>query len=568
MRKPINHSIYNNTSIFSWKTGGTTTPFTSTTRDPRTPEQTPSPGQEQRPPEYRSHPAYNPTAFVPDWVFDNLEDSSTSDLQWPYSPESDDDSKYESILSQEPYPLPPSHSASGQDFDALNQTRSQQPPFQSQSHRHLGQEYPRQQHGGGYNVAFQMSQNRDRGNYDQAQCGSSNNNNNAISVPYNNYFDSNSNSNQAGSVNRPCDLDPTQSRQRRMRQVPPVQLINNVHPDRWAMILQELRAQAAPPPPPPSPPPPPPVPAERPTQKTSSVPRLLLPKKQTLTLASQPPSQATPTPPRKPRKKTPTALAAKKSPKSTPSVPAPSSKEAALAFELLLEVAMIPGNSGRGSRSILREQRKRLIAAGLEVPQEVSSILEDDSLSASSEMDINDDDQDHTASAPIDLTPFSVRKGDSVDKNSTPGIATVSTLVQHSEPDHTGSSARFSMKQERCQPCTDVRVSCPEGGGQQRSVRKGEAWAKSSVDQLRSALPSCMGSSSLPPPLLPTLEGYKASSTNTMTSVTLAREKVGSDLTADSPFRARDEVLRRRKAETDSIIEYLKGSHGRAGNRD
>ncbi|KAG0076141.1 hypothetical protein BGZ90_009067 [Linnemannia elongata] len=542
MRKPINLTIYNNTSIFSWKTGCTTTPFTSTTRDPRTPEQTPSPGQEQRPPEYRSHPAYNPTAFVPDWVFDNLEDSSTSDLQRPYSPESDDDSKYESILSQEPYPLPP-HSASGQDFDALNQTRSQQPPFQSQSHRHLGQEYPRQQHGGGYNVAFQMSQNRDRGNYDQAQCGSSNNNNNAISVPYNNYFDSNSNSNQAGSVNRPYDLDPTQSRQRRMRQAPPVQLINNVHPDRWAMILQEQRARAAPPPPPPSPPP---VPAE-----------------------SQPPSQATPTPPRNPRKKTPAALAAKKSPKSTPSVPAPSSKEAALAFELLLEVAMIPGNSGRGSRSILREQRKRLIAADLEVPQEVTSILEDDSLSASSEMDINDDDQDHTASAPIDLTPFSVRKGDSVDKSSTPGIATVSTLVQHSKPDHTGGSARFSMKQERCQPCIDVRVSCPEGGGQQRSVRKGEAWAKSSVDQLRSALPSCMGSSFLPPPLLPTLEGYKASSTNTMTSVTLAREKVGSDLTADqSPFRARDEVLRRRKAATDSIIEYLKGPHGRAGNRD
>lgn len=479
-------------------------------------------------------------------------------MQWPYSSELDDNSKHEMTLSQKQDPcfLPLLSSASGRDPDARFQKRSYQlqPPFQSQLYQHQGQELPQSK-----------AQNRDGGNYNQSQRSSNNNDNSDIGIPSNNNFDNNRDSKQPGSVDQPCNHNPTQSRQQQNRQAPLVQLINGVHPDRLAMILEEQRIRAAPPPAP--------APAKRPTQQTRSAPRHLPHKKKTLALASQPPCLITQTPAKKPQKKTPPAPATKKASKSTPSTPDAAANEAVLAFELLLEVAMAPGNSGRGGRSILREHRKRLIATDVEVHRQVISILEDDTLSASSDMDLIDDDQDHSASAPIGLTPFSISTDDSVDESSTSEIATLSTLVQDSKLDHTGNRtgdpARFRMKEVRYQPCIGVRVSCPEGGGQRRSAGEGDIWAKSSFDQLRSTVPSCMDSSSLPLPLLPPLEGYETSSTYTMTSASLAREKVGSDVTADeSPLRAHDEVLRRRKAATDRIIEYIKGSHGRPGNRD
>ncbi|KAK3830222.1 MAG: hypothetical protein JOS17DRAFT_201449 [Linnemannia elongata] len=500
MRKPIDLSIYNNTSTSS-STADISTPFTSTTRDPQTSRSPCSP-----------HPAYSPTSFVPEWFFDSTEDSSTSDMQWPYGTELNE-AKHELTMYQTLLP-------------------SKLPPFQRQSHQHQAQE-----------DSHSQSQKRDKRKYNQGQSNdsknsndigvpSNSNNNSAIGGPSSSKLYDNSNSKQPGSVDQPSNHDLTQSQQRQKRQVSLVQLFDGLHPHRLAMILKEHRVRAA--------------------RKTRSAKKRQRSKKKALALASQP------------QKKTP---ATKKSSKSTPSTSAAvAAKQAALAFELLLEAAMQPGNSGRGSRSILREQRKRLLAAGIEVPQQVISILEDDILSALGDMDISGDD---SASAPINLAPFTAKTDDSVDENSTSVNATLSTLVQDSNLDHTRDPARFSMKQEQCRPCTGVRVRFLEGGGQQRSVGEGDIWAKGSFDQLRSTLPSCMDSLTLPLPRLPPLDGYEASSTYTTTSATLAREEVGSDVTAnESPLHALGEVLRRRIAATDRIIKHKKESHGRAGNRD
>ncbi|KAF8939482.1 hypothetical protein BGZ47_008150 [Haplosporangium gracile] len=287
---------------------------------------------------------------------------------------------------------------------------------------------------------------------------------------------------------------------------------------------------------------------------------------------------------------------------STPAVDA-----VALAFELLLETAKLQGKPGKESRRLLRMHEQRLIDADMDVLPQITAILEDDTLSDNSDMELDDDDDDDAAPAAIDLTPAPVPmtvcppandttsnpttftrtiqdpsnratlpgQGSAVQSSQTPAENNFQTPTQSKGKmlDRTGGPVRFSMKQERYQPYVDMHtgegVPGSDSGKQSKVMRENGTSTKGDSDLPRPVIPSNRNLPTLPRPSLPPLEGQGSSFANSMTLAMLAGG-MGSDMTTTEPLlrRSRDDILMQRRTAMNKIIEYTMKMPMRMGPKD
>jgi hypothetical protein len=320
-----------------------------------------------------------------------------------------------------------------------------------------------------------------------------------------------------------------------------------------------------------------------------------------------------------------TAVPAKTKTGSTPSSTTPSSPAAttstsqgstsnstptidgnALVFELLLDTAKLQGKPGKEARRLLRMHEQRLIDADINVPPQVSAVLEDDTLSDNSDMELDDDDEDD-APAAIDLTPAPVPMTVCPPANdNTPTPVTFTRVIEnlsngatlsdqgpavqssqfpvknHSQmstqnkgkmPDRTSGPVRINMKQERYQPYLDMHTGegspGSDSGKQSKLMGEDGTSMKGSSGLPRSGIPFNRNLPTLPRPSLPPLEGQGSSSSNPMTLAMLAGG-VGSDMTTTEPLlrRSRDDILRQRRMAMNKIIEYTMKMPMRMGPKD
>ncbi|KAF9155875.1 hypothetical protein BG015_008237 [Linnemannia schmuckeri] len=331
------------------------------------------------------------------------------------------------------------------------------------------------------------------------------------------------------------------------------------------------------------------------------------------------------TPPKQAATTKAAAAAAKAKPGSTPTGTAPSSPAAttsvsegsaststpavdavALAFELLLETAKLQGKPGKESRRLLRMHEQRLIDADMDVLPQVTAILEDDTLSDNSDMELDDDDDD-AAPAAIDLTPAPVPmtvcppandttstsitftrtiqdssnrttlpdQGSAVQSSQIPAENNSQTPTQSKGkmPDRTGGPVRFSMKQERYQPYVDMHtgegIPGSDSGKQSKVMGENGISTKRDSGLPKPVIPSNRNLPTLPRPSLPPLEGQGSSFANPMTLAMLAGG-VGSDMTTTEPLlrRSRDDILMQRRTAMNKIIEYTMKMPMRMGPKD
>ncbi|KAF9911107.1 hypothetical protein EC991_004661 [Linnemannia zychae] len=276
------------------------------------------------------------------------------------------------------------------------------------------------------------------------------------------------------------------------------------------------------------------------------------------------------------------------------STSAPTVDGSSLIFDLLLETARLQGKPGREGRKLLRMHEKRLLDADMDVPPKLTAILEDDTLSDNSDMELDDEDDDD-APAVIDLTPAPVpmticpsaeRSASTMIQEPSRGTAMqeesrsqaknpIPTETQSKDmlSDRTGGPVRFNMRQERFQPYANMHaregVFSSDGGRQSKSKEVGSTLTKSVSDLPRSVLPSKRSLLTLPRPSLPPLDGQEASSASSMTLAMLAGS-VGSDMTRTEPLlrRSRDDILKQRRAALNKIIEYTMKLPMRMGSKD
>ncbi|KAF9131552.1 hypothetical protein BGW39_001663 [Mortierella sp. 14UC] len=279
---------------------------------------------------------------------------------------------------------------------------------------------------------------------------------------------------------------------------------------------------------------------------------------------------------------------------STPAVDGSS-----LIFDLLLETAKLQGKPGKEGRKLLRMHEQRLIDADMDVPPQLTAVLEDDTLSDNSDMELDDDDDDD-APAVIDLTPAPVpmtvyppaenststfastqmiqdpSRGTALQEASqiqTKNSTQSETQSKDKLPDRTGGPVRFSMRQERFQPYADMHVGegvfGSDGGRQRKSKEVDGTLTKNVPDLARSVLPSNRCLPTLPRPSLPPLDGQGGPSASSMTLAMLAGG-VDSDMTTTEPLlrRSRDDILKQRRAALNKIIEYTMKLPMRMGSKD
>lgn len=288
------------------------------------------------------------------------------------------------------------------------------------------------------------------------------------------------------------------------------------------------------------------------------------------------------------------------------STSAPTVDGNALVFELLLETAKLQGKPGKEARRLLRMHEQRLNDADIDVPSQVSAVLEDDTLSDNSDMELDDDDEDD-ASAAIDLTPAPVPmtvcppanditsipitftrviknpsngatlpgQGPAVQSSQFPAEnhPQMSTQNKGKMPDRASGPVRVSMKQGRYQPYVDMHtgegILGSDSSKQSKLMGEDGISMKGNPGLPRPEIPFTRNLPTLPRPSLPSLEGQGSSSANVMTLAMLAKG-VGSDLTTTEPLlrRSRDDILRQRRTAMNRIIEYTMKMPMRMGPKD
>lgn len=302
----------------------------------------------------------------------------------------------------------------------------------------------------------------------------------------------------------------------------------------------------------------------------------------------------------------PAATTSTKEGSNSTSTSTPAMDSLALAFELMLETAKLQGKPGKESRRLLRMYEQKLVDSDMDVLPQVTAILEDDTLSENSDMELDDGDDDDTP-AVIDLTPAPVPMTvcpPASDTTSTPTTFTRTSqapsigatllgpgpAVQSSQilaechaqtptqskgkmPDRTSGPVRFSMKQERYQPYVDLHtgegILGSDSSKQSKSMGVNGTSTKGSSGLPRPVIPSNRNLPTLPRPSLPPLEGQGSSSANPMTLAMLAGG-VGSDMTTTGPLlrRSRDDILMQRRMAMNKIIEYTMKMPMKMGPKD